>query len=112
MHLASQKWLPISQIGWEHVPTVPTFLEPCLPSCSIVYRAACLRLGRLRNYFCVYHTLKMFCLSLKFSKLLNTVLELLDQCGAQYICECQRAGVEGEGVMILFDYVVDKLVPL
>ena len=28
--LASQKWLPKSQIGWEHVPTVLTFLEPCL----------------------------------------------------------------------------------
>jgi hypothetical protein len=26
--LASQKWLPKSQIGWEHVPTVPIFLEP------------------------------------------------------------------------------------
>ena len=27
-HLASQKWLPKSQIGWEHLPTVPIFLEP------------------------------------------------------------------------------------
>ena len=26
--LASQKWLPKSRIGWEHVPTVPIFLEP------------------------------------------------------------------------------------
>ena len=24
------KWLPKSQIGWEHVPSVPTFLQPCL----------------------------------------------------------------------------------
>ena len=27
--LTSEKWLPKSQIGWEHVPTVPIFLEPC-----------------------------------------------------------------------------------
>ena len=27
--LAIQKWLPKYQIGWEHVPTVPIFLEPC-----------------------------------------------------------------------------------
>ena len=26
--LASQKWVPKSQIGWEHVPTVAIFLEP------------------------------------------------------------------------------------
>ena len=29
--LASQKWLPKSEIGWEHVPTVPIFLDPCWP---------------------------------------------------------------------------------
>ena len=27
--LASQKWLPQSQIGWEYVPTGPIFMEPC-----------------------------------------------------------------------------------
>ena len=27
--LASQKWQPKSQIGWEYVPTVPIFLELC-----------------------------------------------------------------------------------
>ena len=29
-YLASQKWLPKSEIGWEHVPTVSIFLEPCM----------------------------------------------------------------------------------
>ena len=29
LQLASQKWLPKSKIGWELVPIVPTFLEPC-----------------------------------------------------------------------------------
>ena len=31
--LASQKLLPKSQIGWEHIPTVPIFLEPCTVGC-------------------------------------------------------------------------------
>ena len=30
------KWLPKSQIGWEHVPSVPTFLQPCSRHCRVV----------------------------------------------------------------------------
>ena len=38
--LASQKWLPKSQIGWENVPTLPIFLEPL----SQLYDSATVRL--------------------------------------------------------------------
>ena len=53
--LASQKWLPKFQIGWEHVPTVPIFLEPCLCIYACAYACVCLPVEIfLCTYPCVY----------------------------------------------------------
>ena len=39
--MASQKLLPRSQIGWEHIPTVPIFLEPWVYRCTGVQVWGC-----------------------------------------------------------------------